>query len=52
MPLDIDAEWIAKIKEFHKQHGNDPVKFAEFREELRRNAVPTLRGGPMAEKVR
>jgi hypothetical protein len=52
MHTDSDAELIAKIEEFHKQHGNDPVKFAEFREELRRNDVPTLKGGLVTEKVR
>jgi hypothetical protein len=52
MHTDSDAELIAKIKEFHKQHGNDPVKFAEFREEMRRNDVPTLKGGLVTEKVR
>ncbi len=52
MHTDPDAELIEKIKEFRKQHGNDPVKFAEFREEMRRQDVPTIKGGPMAEKVR
>jgi hypothetical protein len=52
MATEVDAELIAKIQEFRKKHGNDPVKFAEFREELRRNDVPTLKGGLVTEKVR